>query len=383
MLPYARPCLTEADIREVEECLRSGWLATGPRTQRFEEALADYTDTARCVATNTGTAALHLALMAAGVGPGDEVITTPMTWVTTANVVLHCGAEPVFVDIEPETLNLDVSRVESAITARTKAIVPVHFAGMPCDESALLDLCRARGLALVEDAAHALGARHEGRPIGSIGDVTMFSFHPAKNLTTGEGGAIVTNDEELADRARRLRFHGIDQTPENRFGGRGPAAYDVIEPGFKYNMSDIQAAIGLHQLSRLDESNRRRAALAELYLEQLAELPHVEPLGEAPYAYDHAWHMMVVRIDPDRLSLDRDGVVQALRDRGIGAGIHFVPLHLQTLYRSRARAEDLPVATEAHRRILTLPLFPDMRDEDVELVLDSLRAVVDANARAS
>ncbi len=382
MLPYARPCLTEAEIREVEECLRSGWLATGPRTQRFEEALAAYTDTARCVATNTGTAALHLALLAVGVGPGDEVITTPMTWVATANVVLHCGAEPVFVDVEADTLNLDVTRVEAAITPRTKAILPVHFAGLPCDENALLALTRGRDIALVEDAAHALGARYEGRPIGSIGDVTMFSFHPAKNLTTGEGGALVTNDEALAERARRLRYHGIDQTPENRFGGRGPAAYDVVEAGFKYNISDIQSAIGLHQLARLDESNRRRASLAALYRAQLADVPHVEPLGEAPYAYDHAWHMMVVRIDPDRLGIDRDGFVQGLRDREIGAGIHFVPLHLQTLYRDRARDADLPVATDAHRRILTLPLFPDMRDEDVTLVVDAVRAVIDASARA-
>ncbi len=383
MLPYARPTITEAEIREVEECLRSGWLSTGPRTQRFEEALAAYTGTPQCVAAVSGTAALHLALLAAGVSQGDEVITTPMTWVATANVVLHCGAEPVFVDVEPDTLNIDPSRIEAAITPKTRAIMPVHYAGLPCDEDALLELCRPRGIALVEDAAHALGASYKGRPIGSIGDVTMFSFHPAKNLTTGEGGAIVTNDPELAAHARRLRYHGIDQSPENRFGGRGPAGYNVVEAGFKYNISDIQSAIGLHQLAQLDERNRRRGELARLYREQLPAVEHAEPLGDAPYEHEHAWHMMVVRVDTDVLTLDRDGVVQALRDKGVGAGVHFVPLHLQTLYRDRARDEDLPVATDAHRRILTLPLFPDMRDEDVTFVVDVLRDVIQANVRVS
>ncbi len=381
MLPYARPTITEAEIREVEECLRSGWLATGPRTQRFEEALAAYTGTSHCVATSSGTAALHLALLAAGVGPGDEVITTPMTWVSTANVVLHIGAVPVFADVEHATLNIDTERVEAQITAKTRAIMPVHYAGLPCDEDPLLGLCRDRGIALVEDAAHALGASYKGRPIGSIGDATMFSFHPAKNLTTGEGGALVTNDPDLAAHARRLRYHGIDQSPENRFGGRGPASYDVVEAGFKYNISDLQSAIGLHQLAKLDERNQRRGELAGLYRQQLAGVEHAEPMGDAPYTYDHAWHMMVVRADTDVLSLDRDGLVQALRDRGVGAGVHFVPLHLQTLYRNRARDEDLPVATDAHRRILTLPLFPDMRDEDVAFVVGALRDVIDGCIR--
>lgn len=383
MLPYARPTITEDEIREVEECLRSGWLATGPRTQRFEEALAAFSGARCCVATNTGTAALHLALLAAGVRPGDEVITTPMTWVATANVVLHCGARPVFVDVEPGTLNIDPTRIETAITDKTRAVMPVHYAGLPCDEDALLEICRARDLALVEDAAHALGASYKGRPIGSIGDVTMFSFHPAKNLTTGEGGAIVCDDPELAARAKRLRYHGIDMSPESRFGGRGPAAYDVVEAGFKYNISDLQSAIGLHQLAHLAERNRRRADLAAAYRAALPTVPHVEPLRDAPYEYEHAWHMMVVRANTGALTLDRDGLVQALREREIGAGVHFVPLHLQTLYREAASGADLPVATEAHEQILTLPLFPDMRDEDVGLVVDVLRDVVDSHTRAS
>lgn len=381
MLPYARPSITEAELAEVEECLRSGWLATGPRTERFEARLAARLGVPHALATTSGTAALHLALLAAGVGPGDEVVTTPMTWVATANVILHAGARPVFVDVEPETLNLDARRVEPALTPRTRAILPVHFAGLPCDLDPLLELARARGLALVEDAAHALGASYKGRPIGAVGDLTMFSFHPAKNLTTGEGGAVTTACDERAARIRRLRYHGIEQSPQSRFGGRGPAAYEAVEAGFKYNMSDLQAAIGLHQLDRLDERNARRRELAAAYRERLAPLPHVEPLGTAPYEHEHAWHLMVVRVDPDALRGERDDVIQALREVGVGAGVHFVPLHLQALYRGVADPADLPAATEAHRRIVTLPLFPDMADRDVDFVVDRLAKVLANQAR--
>lgn len=381
MLPYARPGITEAEIEEVLACLRSGWLATGPRTERFEKELAAYTGTTHCVATSSGTAALHVGLLAAGVRPGEEVVTTPLTWVATANVVLHAGARPVFADVDPGTLNLDPARVAEVITPRTRAIVPVHYAGMPCDQDAFERIADRHGLAVVEDAAHALGATHRNRPVGSMSTAAMFSFHPAKNLTTGEGGALVTSDGELAARARRLRYHGIDQSPANRFGGRGPAAYDVVEAGFKYNMSDLQAAIGLHQLASLDRRNERRASLAAAYRERLADVPHVSVLEDAPYPVRHAWHMMIVRIAPAALAIDRDGFVAALRDAGVGAGVHFVPLHLQTLYRDFARPEDLPVATDAHARIVTLPLFPEMRDEDVDFVVDAVRGVVDSNLR--
>lgn len=382
MIPYARPSISEAEIREVEETLRSGWLSTGPRAGRFEAALAARLGVSHALGVSSGTAALHLAVLAAGVGPGDEVITTPMTWVSTANVVLHAGARPVFVDIEPDTLNLDVRGLEAARSERTKAVIPVHFAGQPCDEDALLDFTRAHGLTLIEDAAHALGASYKGRPIGAIGDVTMFSFHPAKNLTTGEGGGLTTNSDELAERMARLRFHGIDQAPDSRFGGRGPAAYDLVEAGFKYNFTDLQAAIGLHQLERLDELNARRAALAKSYQAQLADVPHVETLGTAPYEHEHAWHILVVKIDPDALTLDRGEVIAALREAGVGAGLHFVPLHLLSLYRPIAGdPARLPVATEMDRRILTLPLFPDMSEEDVSFVVDALGGVIRGHIR--
>lgn len=381
MLPYARPSITDDEIAEVEACLRSGWLATGPRAGRFEQLLASRLGVRHALGASTGTAALHLAVLACGIRPGDEVVTTPMTWVSTANVLLHAGAVPVFADVEPATLNLDPARVAEVLGPRTRAILPVHFAGQPCDEDAFLDLARGHGLFLVEDAAHALGASYKGRPIGAIADATMFSFHPAKNLTTGEGGAVTTDSDEIAERVKLLRFHGIAQTPESRFGGRGPVAYDVVEAGFKYNFSDIQAAIGIHQLARLDEMNRRRAELARAYRERLAALPHVEPLGDAPYEHVHAWHILVASIEPDALTIGRDEVIGLLRAAGIGAGLHFVPLHLQTLYKPMADASKLPVATEANRRILTLPLFPDMADSDVDRVVDALAGILRAHVR--
>jgi UDP-4-amino-4-deoxy-L-arabinose-oxoglutarate aminotransferase len=361
MIPYARPSIGEAEIAEVEACLRSGWLATGPRAARFEELLAARLGTRHALGASSGTAALHLALLAAGVGPGDEVVTTPMTWVATGNVILHAGAKPVFVDVERDTMNLDASLVEPAITPQTRAVLPVHFAGQPCDEDALLAVCRAHGLKLVEDA----------------------SFHPAKNVTTGEGGAVATDDDEIAARVRQLRFFGLAQSPESRFGGRGHAAYDVVEAGFKYNFSDLQAAIGIHQLAKLDAMNARRSELAALYREQLARVPHVAPLGSAPYPHEHAWHLMVVRVDADALTIDRDGFIQGLREAGVGAGLHFVPLHLMTLYREMAGdPRRLPVATEAHRGILTLPLFPEMTERDVGFVVDAVAKLVAEHARA-
>jgi dTDP-4-amino-4,6-dideoxygalactose transaminase len=381
MLPYARPSIGEDEIAEVEACLRSGWLATGPRAARFEEALRGRLGVRHALGASSGTAALHLAILACGVGAGDEVVTTPMTWVSTANVILHAGAKPVFADVDPGTLNVDPARVAEAITPRTRAILPVHYAGQPCDEDALRAIARDRGVALVEDAAHALGATYRGRPIGALADATMFSFHPAKNLTTGEGGAVTTDSDEVAEKIKLLRFHGIAQSPESRFGGRGPAAYDAIAAGFKYNFSDLQAAIGLHQLARLDAMNARRRALAELYLERLERVPFVAPLARAPYEHEHAWHILVVAIEPDALTIDRDEVIQALRAAGVGAGLHFVPLHLLTVFREYADAARLPCATEANRRILTLPLFPDMREEDVDFVVDALGRVIADHVR--
>jgi dTDP-4-amino-4,6-dideoxygalactose transaminase len=309
-------------------------------------------------------------------------MTTPMTWVSTANVLLHAGARPVFVDVEPGTLNLDTALVEAAIGPRCVALLPVHFAGLPCNQRALADIARRRGLLVVEDAAHALGAEYDGRAIGRFGDATMFSFHAAKNITTGEGGALVTESKQIAERARRLRFHGIE--PGGRFGGRGPASYEVLEAGFKYAMSDLQAAIGLHQLARLDAMNARRRELVELYHQGLAAFPHVAPLAAAPYPHLHARHLMVVQVDTRALAITRDELVLALHAEGVGAAVHFVPLHLQQLYRSTPQyPPGLPVATTAHERIVTLPLFPAMTASDVAMVLDALERTLRRHLRAN
>lgn len=384
MIPYARPSVGDAEIAEVEACLRSGWLSTGPRAQRFERELADSLGVKHALGASSGTAALHLAVLAAGIGPGDEVITTPMTWVSTANVLLHAGARPVFVDIEPGTLNIDCRRIPAAITPKTRALLPVHFAGQPCDEDALATLAKEHGLLLIEDAAHALGASFRGKPIGTFGDATMFSFHPAKNLTTGEGGALVTDSDAIAARAQRLRFHGIDQNAESRFGGRGAGAYDVVEAGFKYNFTDLQAAIGLHQLARLGEMNARRAQLAEQYLARLAHVPHVAPLARASYPHVNAWHLMVVQLEVEALTATRDQVIAELKEKGVAPGLHFVPLHLQTLYRPMVEdPSTLAVATDVFQRILSLPLYPDMTDADVTTVVDALAEVVRRHTRGN
>lgn len=384
MIPYARPSIGDDEIAEVEACLRSGWLSTGPRAQRFERELAASLGVKHALGACSGTAALHLAVLAAGVGPGDEVITTPMTWVSTANVLLHAGARPVFVDVEPGTLNIDCRRIPEAITPKTRALLPVHFAGQPCDEDALATLAKEHDLVLIEDAAHALGASFRDKPIGTFGAATMFSFHPAKNLTTGEGGALVTDSDDIAARAQRLRFHGIDQTADSRFGGRGAGVYDVVEAGFKYNFTDLQAAIGLHQLARLGAMNARRAQLAERYLEQLAHVRHVRPLSRAPYPHVNAWHLMVVQLEVEALAVTRDQVIAELKENGVAPGLHFVPLHLQTLYRPMVgHPSRLAVATDAFQRILSLPLYPDMTDTDVTTVVDALADVVRRHARGS
>lgn len=382
MLPTTRPTITEEEIAAVVECLRSGQLASGPRTEAFEAALAIRLQARHVLATNTGTAALHLAVLAAGVLPGDEVVTTPMTWVSTANVILHAGAKPIFADVEPGTLNLDPVSVEKMVTPRTKAILPVHYAGQPCDMDALQEIASAHDITVVEDAAHALGGSYKGTPIGAISDLTMFSFHPAKNMTTAEGGAVATQSDEKAERIRRLRYHGLAKGTGDRVAGTGIATYEAIEPGFKYSMGDLQATLGLLQLERLDERNARRRDLAQLYRERLAPVRHVEPLRDVPYEHEHAWYMMVVSVDCDALGLDRDGVVYALRDAGVGAGVHFVPLHLQALYRPMvADPAMLSAATDANGRILSLPFFPEMTEHDVDFVVDTLEKTLAQHAR--
>lgn len=375
-LPLARPDIGEEEIAEVVDTLRSGWLTFGPKTQRFEEEFCRLAGARHAIAVNSCTSGMHLALLAAGIGPGDEVILPTLTFASTANVVLHCGATPVLADVCDDDLNLDPEDVARRLTPRTKAIMPVHYAGQPCRMDELLALARAHRLRVIEDAAHAAGASYRGRPIGSLGDATVFSFYAIKNLTTGEGGMVTTGDDELAQRVRVLRANGLDASAWNRYAAAGSPFYTVLEPGFNYKMTDVAAAIGLVQLRRLEGLNARRMRLAERYTALLARVPRLRTPALRPEA-DSNWHLYVVRL-VDEAGITRDELVEGLKRRGIGTAVHFLPVHLHPYYRERLGTGpgDYPVAEHAFESMLSLPLFPSMRDEDVDRVVDAIEAVL-------
>jgi dTDP-4-amino-4,6-dideoxygalactose transaminase len=364
--------------------MRSGWLTHGPLCREFELEFARGVGAARAVSVSSGTAALHLSLVALGLGEGDEVVTTPFTFCATAHVVEHVGATPVFVDVDPSTLQIDPAGVERAITGRTRAILPVHYSGHPCDIERILHAAAgADGIPVIEDAAHALGAAVDGRPIGSFGTASAFSFYATKNVTTGEGGMITTGDHHLADRLESLRLHGIQRDSWMRYRQGGSWYYEVIEPGFKANMTDIQAALGLSQLTRDAEMMARRTALAGRYTEAFEELEdHLEtPVVDG--GVRSAWHLYPLRLRLDALAIGRDRFVEELEDMNIGTSVHFIPLHLQPHFRERyglARG-DFPNAEQAFERLISLPLYPAMTDADVSYVIESVKEVVRANAR--
>jgi len=375
-LPFSRPSITEADIAAVTDVLRSGWLTTGQRCEELETRFAEYVGSRHAVAVNSATAAMHLLLHALDIGPGDEVITPSMTWVSAVNLIVLRGARPVFVDVDRDTLMMTASHLEPALTSRTKLVMPVHFAGASLDLDELRSLAEQRGVPLVEDAAHAAGTAYKGRRIGSSG-TTIFSLHPIKNLTTGEGGLLCTNDADLAARIRRLRFHGLGADSFQRESqGRSPQA-EVIEPGYKYNLPDMNAALGVSQLARLDRMNAQRAELARRYGERLARVDGIEPLGMPSYSMTHAWHLYVVRVDETRCGLDRNAFMLGLKRRKIGTGIHFRAVHGQAYYRnSGLEVPPLPNTEWNSERICSLPLFPDMTLEDVDRVVAEIESLV-------
>jgi dTDP-4-amino-4,6-dideoxygalactose transaminase len=379
-LPFARPSIGDEEIAEIVDSLRSGWITTGPKVERFTRAFADYVGGRHAAAVSSATAGLHVALLAHGVGPGDEVITTPMTFVATVNVVLHAGAVPVLADIDRSTLQIRVSEIERRLTPRTRAIIPVHFTGQPCDLDPLLALARDRGLAVIEDAAHAAGTEYRGRRIGSFPTTSVFSFHPNKNITTGEGGMVVTDREDILEKVSLLRFHGMDRNAWRRFDKAGSHRYDIAEAGFKYNMMDIQAALGLHQLKRLDGFIAQRRSLAEAYHEVFRRLPGILLPAPVPWPARHAWHLYTPFVDIDRLSIDRDRFIEELKARNIGAGLHYTAVHEFGYYARRFgwRPEDYPEAHWVSERILSLPLFPGMTGRDQG---DVVEAVVDITRR--
>ena len=382
-LPFARPSLGEDEIRELVDTLRSGWITTGPKTERFAADFLEYVGGRFAVPVSSATAGLHVALLALGVKPGDEVITTPMTFVATLNTIVHCGAVPVLVDIDAATLNIRVEQVERCITPRTRAIVPVHYVGQPADLDPLLALAQSRGIALLEDAAHAAGTEYKGRRIGSFPTTSVFSFHPNKNITTGEGGMIVTEDENVFEQASLLKFHGMDREAWKRFAKEGSPRYDVAVPGFKYNMMDIQAALGLHQLKRLDAFIAERTRLAARYEKALFGLAGLILPQRVPYPSRHAWHLYTPLIDIDRLTLSRDAVMAELKSRNIGTGLHYTAAHEFSYYAQRFgwKPEDYPEAHFVSERILSLPLFPGMTDGDQDDVIEAVREVLGGHAR--
>lgn len=376
-LPFYRPALGPEEEREIIDTLRSGWITTGPKTERFEREFADYISCAHAIGVTSCTAGLHLALVALGIGEGDEVITSPITFVATANVIVHQRARPVFADVEPDTLNLDPERVEERITPKTRAIMPVHFAGHPCEMDALMKVARRHGLAVIEDAAHAVGADYHGCKAGALGDVAAFSFYATKNLTTGEGGMVTTNDEELAQKVRVLRLHGISQDAWKRYGAEGYRHWELICPGYKYNMFDLQAALGIQQLKKLEGFREIRKRYVEMYDEAFRDLPEIVPLVRRE-RIKAAYHLYVVLVRTEKLKASRDEIINVLQAENIGTGVHFRAVHLYPFYGDNYgfRRGDFPQAEYASDRVLSLPLFIDMTEEDISDVIAALRGAI-------
>ena len=379
-LPFALPEIGDDEIAEVVDTLRSGWVTTGPKTRRFESDFVDFLgDTGlHAIAINSATAGLHLALEAIGIGPGDEVITTTHTFTATAEVVRYLGADVRLVDIDPATMNIDPAAVEAAIGPRTRAVIPVHYAGLAADMRRLLDIARRHDLKVVEDAAHALPATCGGRLVGTLdSDATVFSFYANKTITTGEGGMLVTRDAALAARARIMRLHGISRDAFDRFTAKVPSwYYEIVAPGFKYNLTDIAAALGIHQLRKARRFAQRRAEIAAQYHAAFADLPLVRPAA-APAGDEHSWHLYVVRLADDA-PITRDAFIDALYARGIGCSVHYVPLHLHPYWRERyaLRAEDFPRSQAAYERIVSLPIFSRMDAADVARVVEAVRSLL-------
>ncbi len=382
-LPFARPDITDAEIAEVVDTLRSGWLSTGPKTKRFEREFAEATGVEHAVAVSSATAALHLALDAIGIQPDDEVIVPVYTFTSTAAVIEHCGARPVFVDVDPVTCNLDPALFEGAITSRTRAVMVVHIAGLPAEMDTILQIAHNHHLAVIEDAAHAFPAKYRGQTIGAVGDVTAFSFYVTKTLATGEGGMLTTSNPEYAKRAALMALHGISHDAWKRYSAEGSWYYEVLEAGYKYNMPDTAAALGLHQLARRIELLERRRAIAAQYTEAFSMLPELEVPAD-PAHVEHAWHLYMLRLWPERLGINRDAFIRMLVDANIGTSVHFIPLHLHPHYRAKYHLapRDFPVALDAYQREISLPIYPSMTEEDVADVIATIKEIVVAYRRA-
>ncbi len=379
-LPFFKPSIGDAEINEVVETLKSGWLTTGPRTHRFEEEFADFVGAKYAIAVNSATAALHLGLDAVGVKQGDEVLVPTYTFAATAEVVIYFGATPVLVDCAPGEFNLDLNQLESLITPRTKAIIPVDIAGETPDMDLLMEIAARHNLKVVEDAAHSIPAKYKGRWVGTLADLTAFSFYANKNITTGEGGMLTTDNEEYAERARIMSLHGISKDAWKRYTSTGSWYYEILQAGYKYNMTDIAAALGLHQLQRCLEMQQRRESIMEQYNAAFEGMPELELPPRQSYSQS-AWHLYMLRLNLDTLKIDRNTFLDLLKAANIGFSVHYIPLHMHPFYRERFdyRPDSFPQAALNYRRVFTLPLYPAMSDQDVQDVIEAVQTIVADN----
>lgn len=373
-LPLSRPSIGEKEINGVVSCLKSGWITTGPVCKTFEDKFCEITGAPHAISLSSGTAGMHLMMLTLGLKEGDEIITPSMTFASTINMITLCGAKPVFVDIHYDTLNINEDLIEDAVTGRTKAIIPVHFAGAPADMDRIMDIAERHNLAVIEDAAHALGTWYKGVHAGGFGQTAIFSFHPLKNITAGEGGMMTLSNPDFEQRLRLLRFHGIERDAWKRYGKGGNPEYDINEPGFKYNLTDIQAALGLAQFARLEEFNKRRRDLVDLYRENLAGVNGLDIPGVPPYRHVHAWHLFVVKVT----GMSRETFMKKLAEYNIGYGIHFPAGHHFGYIKERygVMEERLRETELAADRIVSLPLFPDMEDKDVSYVCEAIKEIL-------
>jgi len=381
-LPPFRPTIEDEEIKEVINTLKTDWITTGPKTKKFEDLFKKYVDSKNAIALSSCTAALHLSLIAAGVDEGDEVITSPFTFTSTANVVIHQRAKPVFVDIKKDTYNIDPEKIEEAITDKTKAIIAVHYAGQPCEMDEILKIAKKNDLLVIEDAAHATGSKYKGKKIGSIGDFTCFSFYAIKNITTAEGGMITTNNDELAEKIRILSLHGISKDAWKRYSQAGSWYYEVLFPGYKYNMTDIQASLGIHQLNKIENFIESKEKIAEIYTKAFADMPEITE----PYIKDninHSWHLYPILINPDFLKINRNKFIEKLKEENIGTSVHFIPVHMHPYYREKFgfKPGDYPNAENIFNRIISLPLYPKMTDKDAEDVIKAVGRIIDQNKK--
>jgi len=382
-LPYGTQWLDELEIKEVEDTLKSEWITTGPKMVLFENMFKQFRNSKYAVAVNSGTAALHISTSAIEIKPGDEVITTPLTFVASANCIVYRGGIPIFADIKKDTYNIDPQEIRKKITKKTKAILPVHYAGQPCDMDEIYEIADKYKLYVIEDAAHAVDAEYKGKKIGSISDLTVFSFHPVKNMTTAEGGMVTTNNDELYNKLLMYRTHGISIGAEKRFGKSGDYFYDMQVLGFRYNMSELHASLGIQQLKKLESFQRRRREIINLYNKELEDLKEIT----LPYVernVKHSWHLYVIQLNLEKLSVDRDFIFKALRAENIGVNVHYIPVHFHSYYQNNynLRKGILPNVEWLFPRLLTIPIFPKMSDNDVFDVINALRKILNYYKKA-